>query len=105
MGKWAIYIFSATSKNWGRSLVIVGSQLEEIWEPPQEGNEARRNFSLAEIGGSLELLRSSSLADFFSLAIGCSSSTIDFWLGLMMRRRGEAAGWGRLGGCCFSFLE
>ena len=32
---------------------------------------------------------------------GCSSSTIDFWLGLMMRRRGEAAGWGRLGGCCF----
>ena len=36
---------------------------------------------------------------------GCSSSTIDFWLGLMRRRMGEAAGWGRLGGCCFSFLE
>ena len=105
VGNWAIYIFSATSKFWGRSPVIARSQWEKDWEPLEEGSEARRFFSEAEIGGSLELVRSSSLADFFSLAIGCSSSTIDFWLGLMRRRMGEAAGWGRLGGCCFSFLE
>ena len=39
------------------------------WEPLEEGSEARRFFSEAEIGESLELVRSSSLADFFSLAI------------------------------------
>lgn len=35
VGKWAIYIFSATSKFWGRSAAVLGSQLEEILEPPE----------------------------------------------------------------------
>lgn len=26
VGKWAIYIFSAAAKNWGRSLAVIGSQ-------------------------------------------------------------------------------
>ena len=26
VGKWAIYIFSAVAKNWGRSLAVIGSQ-------------------------------------------------------------------------------
>ena len=69
VGNWAIYIFSATSKFWGRSPVIARSQWEKNWEPLEEGSETRRFFSAAEIGGSLKLVRSSSLADFFSLAI------------------------------------
>ena len=75
------------------------------WEPLEEGSEARRFFSEAEIGGRWSwfvLLRWLISSPWL---FGCSSSTIDFLLGLMRRRMGEAAGWGRLGGCCFSFLE
>lgn len=35
VGERAIYIFSAAAKNWGRSLAVLGSQLEEILEPPK----------------------------------------------------------------------
>ena len=35
VGERAIYIFSAAAKNWGRSLAVHGSQLEEILEPPK----------------------------------------------------------------------
>ena len=44
VGNWAIYIFSATSKFWGRSPVIARSQWEKNWESLEEGNEARRKF-------------------------------------------------------------
>lgn len=40
VGNWAIYIFSATSKFWGRSPVIARSQWEKNWEPLEEGSEA-----------------------------------------------------------------
>ena len=69
VGNWAIYIFSATSKFWGRSPVIARSQWEKIGSRLKKEARPEENFSAAEIGGALELVRSSSLADFFSLAI------------------------------------
>ena len=35
VGKWAIYIFSAAAKNWGRSQAIIGSQRTSFLELPE----------------------------------------------------------------------
>ena len=74
VGKWAIYIFSAAAKNWGRSLAVIGSQRTIFWGVAQMQDERLVKFSgdrIWSIIGSCSFLLGGDL--FFSEAAHCSS--------------------------------